>query len=83
MKRLICTAAVLALAGCAVAQDRDTEIVAGSPGDVSVRAADGVDPAPVAAAHCSQYGKTAVRRLAMPIPDGSAPGMAIYMFGCQ
>ena len=84
MKAMICAAAAaLALAGCAAAEDRDTRVVAGNATEVSVRAADGVDPAPVARAHCGQYGKAAVRRLVTPIPDGEAPGTAIYLFGCQ
>ena len=83
MKVEIFAIAAIALGGCAAAESREAEVVSGSAGEVSVRAADGVDPAPAAAAHCGQYGKTAVRRLITPIPAGGAPGTAIYLFGCQ
>ena len=83
MKSMISIAAALALAGCATAERRDAEVVSGSAEQVSVRAPDGVDPAPAATAHCAQFGKTAVRRLVTPIPDGNAPGRAIYLFGCR
>ena len=83
MKVRIIAIAAIALAGCAAAEGRDAEVVSGSAGEVSVRAPEGVDPAPTAAVHCGQYGKTAVRRLVTPIPAGGAPGTAIYLFGCQ
>jgi hypothetical protein len=83
MKLGIIAIAAVTLAACAAAEGREAEVVSGSAGEVSVRAPDGVDPAPAAAAHCRQYGKTAVRRLVTPIPVGDAPGAAIYLFGCQ
>lgn len=81
MKVILCIAA-LALAGCAAADDYDTGVVSGSANEVTVRATDGIDPRPMAAAHCAKFGKQAVRRLVTPIPDQDAPGTALYPFAC-
>lgn len=82
MKVILCAVAALAVAGCTTAQSYDSEVVSGNADNVSVRAAQGVDPGPVAAAHCAKYGKEAVRRLITPIPDHDAPGMSVYAFAC-
>ena len=75
-------AAAAALAACAGTENRETEVVAGGPDYVSVRAAEDADPNPVAAEYCEKYGKQAVRRLVVPIPDHATPGMSIYPFAC-
>ena len=82
MKVTLCAIAALALAGCTTARSYDTEVVSGSANEVSVRAAEGVDPTPAAEAHCAKYGKEAVRRLITPIPDEHTPGMSVYVFAC-
>ena len=82
MKVIVFATTALALAGCTTAQNRATEVVSGSANEVSVRAAQGVDPTPVAETHCAKYGKEAVRRLITPIPDQHVPGMTVYVFAC-
>jgi hypothetical protein len=82
MKGIVLAAIALALAGCPTARSYDSEVVSGDANNVSVRAAQGVDPTPVAAAHCAKYGKEAIRRLITPIPDREQPGMSVYVFAC-
>jgi hypothetical protein len=82
MKVIVLAAVALAVAGCTATRTYDTEVVSGDADSVSVRAAQGVDPTPVAAAHCAKYGKEAIRRLITPIPDREQPGMSVYVFAC-
>ncbi len=69
--KLLAIVAAIALAGCAY----QSEVVTANPDQISVKAGRYANPGDRAAAHCGQYGKTAV--LVASTGDG------IYQFACR